>query len=95
MFASGTFSQSVLNYQSGTGVVVEPGADVCADQIKINGTFSGGGPICGGIVYVLNLTGFIEGFFNSSLSYFFFLSILTIGLSFIKLFNILIAYFLL
>ncbi|MDQ3020236.1 MAG: hypothetical protein M3R36_06670, partial [Bacteroidota bacterium] len=65
-FNSSAFCQSVLNYQSGTGVVVQPGADVCADQVIINGTFSGGGTICGRTAYVLNLTALIQGFYNSS-----------------------------
>lgn len=66
MFTSITFSQSVLNYQSGTGIVVEPGADVCADQVIINGTFSGSGTICGSTPYILNLSALIEGFYSSS-----------------------------
>jgi len=65
-FKSVTFSQSVLNYQTGTGVVVQPGADICADQVIINGTFSGGGTICGANAYVLNLTALIQGFYNPS-----------------------------
>jgi len=56
----------VLNYQTGTGVAVELGADVCADQIQFHGTFSGRGTICGAIAFILNLTGFIEGFYSSS-----------------------------
>ncbi|MDQ3019143.1 MAG: hypothetical protein M3R36_01020 [Bacteroidota bacterium] len=66
LISSIAFSQSVLNYQSGTGVVIQPGADVCADQVVINGTFSGGGTICGSIAYSLNLTAFIQGFYNPS-----------------------------
>ena len=55
-----------MDYQAGTGLTVQPGADVSADIININGTYSGGGTINGGPVYVLNLTAFIEGFYNSS-----------------------------
>jgi len=66
VFASITFSQSVMNYQTGTGIEVQPGADICADQVNLNGNFSGGGTICGSTSYVLNLTAFIEGFYNSS-----------------------------
>ncbi len=62
-----TFSQSVLHYQTGTGIEVQPGADVCADQVVINGALSGGGTICDGTIYNLNLTVFIEGFYNSIL----------------------------
>jgi len=61
-----TFSQSVMNYQAGTSIEVQSGADISADQVIINGTFSGGGTINGSQVYVLNLTTFIEGFYNSS-----------------------------
>jgi len=61
-----TFAQSVLDYQTGTVVVIEAGADVCADDININGEFSGGGTICGAAAYVFNLTAFIQGFYNPS-----------------------------
>ncbi|MDQ3022715.1 MAG: hypothetical protein M3R36_19445 [Bacteroidota bacterium] len=64
IFTSAAFAQSTLNYQAGTGVVIQPGADVCADKVTINGTFSGGGTICGATAYVLNLTVFIQGFYN-------------------------------
>jgi len=65
-FTTITFAQSVLDYQPGTGIVVETGADICADTVIINGTFSGGGTICGSTAYVMNLTAFIQGFYNSS-----------------------------
>jgi hypothetical protein len=64
ILTSTTFSQSTLNYQAGSGVVVQPGADICADKVIVNGTFSGGGTICGGSVYTLNLTALIQGFYN-------------------------------
>jgi len=66
-FSSTSFGQSVMNFQTGTAVEVQAGADICADQININGTFSGSGTICGGPVYTLNLTLFIQGFYNSSI----------------------------
>jgi len=66
LFASITFSQSTLDYQTGTGLIIQPGADVCADDVIINGTFSGGGTICGGTAYVLNLTAVIQGFYDAS-----------------------------
>ena len=66
--ATVTFSQSVMNYQTGTGVVVQPGADICADQVLLNGTFSGGGTICGGPVYILNLTAEIQGMYDAALN---------------------------
>ncbi len=58
-----TFSQSVLNYQSGTGLEVQTGASVCADNVIMNGTFTGGGTVCG-LFSTINLTAFIEGFYN-------------------------------
>jgi len=61
-----TFAQSVLEYQTGTVVVIEAGADVCADDININGEFAGGGTICGAAAFVFNLTVFIQGFYNPS-----------------------------
>jgi len=66
IFASITFSQSVIDYQTGTGLTIQPGADVSADIVNINGTYTGGGTINGSTAYVLNLTAFIEGFYNSS-----------------------------
>lgn len=61
--SSHTFSQSVMNYQTGTSLEVQTGASVCADSVIMNGTVSGGGTICG-LLYALNLTTFIEGFYN-------------------------------
>lgn len=58
-----TFSQSDINYQYGTSVEVQTGASVCADTVIMNGTFSGGGTICG-LLFTLNLSAFIEGFYN-------------------------------
>jgi len=64
-FTSVTFCQSVLNYQTGTSLEVQTGASVCADNVIMNGTFTGGGTICG-LFLTLNLTAFIEGFYNPS-----------------------------
>jgi len=61
-----SIGQSVIDYQTGSGIEIQPGADVCADQVNINGAFSGGGSICGNVVYVMNLTAFIQGFYNST-----------------------------
>ena len=49
-----SFSQtySDINYGSGTSVEVQTGADVCANDIFINGTWSGGGTICTGALPV-------------------------------------------
>ena len=62
-FTSGSFSQSSIVYQAGTSIEVQTGASVCADTVIIGGTFTGGGTICG-LLYTLNLTAFIEGFYN-------------------------------
>ena len=45
VFSHTAFSQSTLNYQSGTTIDVQSGASVCADSVIINGTFTGGGTI--------------------------------------------------
>ncbi len=60
---SGTYSQSIINYQSGTIIEVQTGASVCADNVKMSGTFKGAGTICG-LSYMLNLTALIQGFYN-------------------------------
>ncbi|MDQ3020957.1 MAG: hypothetical protein M3R36_10355 [Bacteroidota bacterium] len=65
LFASDTFSQSEIDYQTGSGLVVEAGADICADTVIINGSFSIAGTICGSSLLQLNLIAFIEGFYNS------------------------------
>ncbi len=54
IFCSISFSQtySDINYGSGTSVEVQTGADVCANDIFINGTWSGGGTICTGALPV-------------------------------------------
>lgn len=48
------FSQSYsdITYDAGTLIEVQTGADVCATNIYINGTFSGGGTICTGALPV-------------------------------------------
>lgn len=43
---------SDINYNSGTAIDIGIGADVCADNIYINGTFSGSGTICTGALPV-------------------------------------------
>ncbi len=69
LFISVSFAQSVLDYQTGTGLEIQTGADVCADQININGTYSGGGTICGGSAYILNITAFIQGFYDPATNF--------------------------
>jgi hypothetical protein len=43
---------STITYESGSSVNIESGADECADNIIVNGTFSGGGTICSGALPV-------------------------------------------
>ena len=66
MITSDAFSQSELDFESGTELILESGADLSADIIRINGSFSGGGTINGNPAYVLNLKVIIQGFYNSS-----------------------------
>ena len=40
-------STSTMEYEAGTNIEVTTGADICADEIIINGTYSGGGTQCG------------------------------------------------
>lgn len=63
--SSFTYSQSLINFQSGTNIDVQPGASVCADSVILSGTFTGGGTICG-LLFSLNLTTIIEGFYDAS-----------------------------
>ncbi len=64
-FTSVTYCQSVLNYQTGTSLEVQTGASVCADNVTMNGTLTGGGTVCG-LFSTLNLSAYIEGFYNSA-----------------------------
>ncbi len=66
-FTTITFSQSIINYQTGTTIEVQTGATVCADSAIISGMFTGGGTVCG-LLYTLNLKIFIEGFYNPVLN---------------------------
>lgn len=43
---------SDINYSAGTTLEVQTGADVCANNIYINGTWSGGGSMCTGALPV-------------------------------------------
>ncbi|MBV6477873.1 MAG: hypothetical protein HGGPFJEG_00618 [Ignavibacteria bacterium] len=60
------FSQSLMNYQGGSSVDVQAGADICADSVIMLGTFTGAGTICGFNQITLSLNAIIEGFYNSS-----------------------------
>lgn len=42
------FAQSSMVFDSGTNIEVSTGADICADIITINGTYSGAGTLCNG-----------------------------------------------
>jgi hypothetical protein len=46
------FAQSNITYDASTQIDVGPGADLCADAININGTWSGTGTICQGALPV-------------------------------------------
>lgn len=60
-----TYSQSLINFQSGTNIDVQSGASVCADSVILSGTFTGGGSICG-LLFSLNLNAILEGFYDAS-----------------------------
>ncbi len=47
------YAQSNITYDPGSLIDIGTGADVCADAIIINGTYSGGGTICQGPLPVL------------------------------------------
>src|SRR6187455_552970 len=53
---------SDITYSSGTTIDIGSGADVCANNIYINGTFSGSGTICTGAlpVTLLSFTSAVE-----------------------------------
>ncbi len=50
-------SQSTMVFDSGTNIDVGTGADICADNVTINGTYSGNGTLCDGALPV-ELTSF-------------------------------------
>lgn len=50
------FAQSNITYEPGALIDIGTGADVCADAIIINGTYSGGGTICQGPLPVTMLS---------------------------------------
>jgi len=62
-FSSITFSQSIIDFQAGTAIDIQAGASICADSVIINGTFTGGGTICG-LLYSFNITMFIQGYYD-------------------------------
>jgi hypothetical protein len=48
------YSQSTIVYDAGTSIDVGTGADICADSITVNGTYSGSGTLCNAPVAVEN-----------------------------------------
>jgi hypothetical protein len=56
-FAQGQ-STSTMEFQSGASVEVGSGADICADNVVINGSYSGSGTLCGGVLPV-QMTSFV------------------------------------
>ncbi|MBE2217001.1 MAG: T9SS type A sorting domain-containing protein [Ignavibacteria bacterium] len=57
-------SSSTLKYDAASLIDIGAGADVCADTILINGTFSGSGTICTGVMPVM-LTSFTSSIKNN------------------------------
>ena len=53
LIAGLNYSQSSINYDAGTNMEIQSGADVCADAINVNGSYSGTGTICQGALPVL------------------------------------------
>ncbi len=49
---SNSQTTSDITYGTGTSIEVQTGADICATNIYINGTYSGGGTICSGALPV-------------------------------------------
>ena len=47
---------SRIDYDAGTNIDIGTGADVCASDVIISGTFSGGGTICSGVLPVMLLS---------------------------------------
>lgn len=56
---------STITYDAGTTIAIGSGADECADNVVINGTFSGGGTICLGPLPV-TLSSFISSVNNNN-----------------------------
>jgi hypothetical protein len=69
LFSSAAFSQSEIDFEPGSELILETGADLSADILHINGYYSGGGTINGNPAYVLNLRVIIQGFYDSSSDY--------------------------
>lgn len=61
-----TYSQSIMEFEAGSALTNDSGADISVDVMIMNGTYTGGGTINGNIAYILNLTVLIEGFYNPS-----------------------------
>lgn len=59
LIASSLNAQSTVEYQSGTTIEVTSGADICADNVTISGSYSGTGTQCGGTlpVEMVSMTG--------------------------------------
>ncbi len=47
-FSCVTSAQSIMVFDAGTNIDVGTGADICADIVNINGTYSGSGTLCNG-----------------------------------------------
>ncbi|HJY64415.1 MAG TPA: T9SS type A sorting domain-containing protein [Ignavibacteria bacterium] len=53
LFSGLIYCQSSITYEAGTNMEIQSGADVCADAIYVNGSFTGTGTICQGALPVL------------------------------------------
>lgn len=61
------FAQSNITYSAGSSIDIGTGADICADAIIINGTYTGGGTICSGPLPVL-ISSFTFSTFKNNIS---------------------------
>ncbi len=52
LISSSVYSQSKIVYDAGTSIDISDSAEVCADTIAVNGTFSGSGTFCNSTVGV-------------------------------------------
>lgn len=61
------YSQSSIEFTGGSNIEVQSGADICAGDIIINGSYSGNGSLCGSAmpVKLMNITVIPEAFYNT------------------------------
>lgn len=66
IFISSHYSQSVIIFEPGTHIEVQTGANINADFVFINGTYSGNGTI-NGLPIPVELTSFTAGFIDNKI----------------------------